>query len=410
MNAQTALPPFPVIESALRRTTERLVREVAAPDSPAPDWNEFEWAVARAACSIQGISALLASRLRWRGPAEFHTFLDTQLARSRQRDRKIVALLDQLNQVLGAAGIPYIPLKGSALRALDVYPPGERPQSDVDLLLHADHLAAARGPLEAIGYRFLYASRRHEVYMPVERASRVEFGEHPDNLLSIELHTRVSESLPIETMDITTSICPVFERPGAGSYASLAALLRHLALHTAGGMRANAMRFIQLHDIAQLARRMSAADWRELIGEPARGGSWWLFPPLSLTARYLPGSVPEPVLAEMRTLCPRRLRERFETASVYEVSWSNLRIPALPGHEWARTPGDTLRFARSRLFPSRVALDELNAQTVIAQPHLTARRWYGVSHAERVLRWLFTRTPRMQTISVVSAALREAGP
>lgn len=409
MSAETVLPPFPVIESALRRTTERLVREVATPDSSAPDWNEFEWAVARAACSIQGISALLASRLRWRGPAAFHDFLDTQLARSRQRDQKIVALLGRLNEVFGAAGIPYIPLKGSAVRSLGVYQPGERPQSDVDLLLHSDHLAAARGALETLGYQFLYSSRRHDVYMPVEHVSRVEFGEHPDNRLYIELHTRITESLPIETMDITTSICPVFEKPGAGSYSSLAALLRHVALHAAGCMRANAMRFIQLHDIAQLAHRMSAADWRELVG-PTRGNSWWLFPPLALTARYLPGSVPAGMLSELRAVCPRRLRERFETASVYEVSWSNLRIPALPGREWARTPRDTLRFARSRLFPSRVALEELNAQTVVAQPHLTARRWYGVSHAERILRWLFTRTPRMQTISVVSAALREAGP
>jgi hypothetical protein len=404
---RAALPPFRVIEAALRLTTERLVREIAAPAERAPDWNEFEWAVARAACSIHGISALLASRLRWRGPAEFHAFLATQHERSLQRHRKIGGLLGQLHEVLGGAGIPFIPLKGSALRELGVYLPGERPQGDVDLLLHADHLPACRELLVNVGYRFQYASSRHDVYVPAAGAAQVEFGEHPDNPLYIELHTRVAEYLPVESVDISASICPVFESPGAGAYASRAALMRHTCLHTAGNMRANAMRFIQLHDIARLSRIMAVADWRELIGEGStRNCSWWLFPPLVLAARYLPGSVPNEVLAALRLLCPRRLCERYEKVSIYEVSWSNLRIPALPGHEWARTLGDTLRFARSRLFPARAARDDLAAATAVA-PHLTKARWYGVSHAERILRWMVSQPPRVQTLWVVSAAWRE---
>jgi hypothetical protein len=155
---------------------------------------------------------------------------------------------------------------------------------------------------------------------------------------------------------------------------------------------------------------MAAADWRELIGEgSARDRSWWLFPPLVLAARYVPGSVPDEVLAELRPLCPRRLRERYGKVSVYEVSWSNLRITALPGHEWARTLGDTLRFARSRMVPARVARDELAAATAVA-PHFTKARWYGVSHAERILRWIVSRPPRVQTLWVVSAAWRDTTP
>ena len=42
------LPPFRVIAAALRTTTERLVREVVEPQDAPPQWNEFEWAVARA--------------------------------------------------------------------------------------------------------------------------------------------------------------------------------------------------------------------------------------------------------------------------------------------------------------------------------------------------------------------------
>ena len=88
------------------------------------------------------------------------------------------------------------------------------------------------------------------------------------------------------------------------------------------------------------------------------------------------------------------------------MSWSNLRIAALPGIEWSRTPVETLRLARSRFWPSRAALGDL-AATLEAQPQHAQIRWYGASHAERIARWLFTRTPRVQTMSVVSAALRE---
>src|SRR4051812_2214519 len=97
MSADPGLPPFGVVDAALRRTTERLVRELASPQPSAPDWSPFEWSVARATCAIHGISALLASRLKWQGAPGFHAFLDRQRAHSRQRDQKIAALLDRLD-------------------------------------------------------------------------------------------------------------------------------------------------------------------------------------------------------------------------------------------------------------------------------------------------------------------------
>jgi hypothetical protein len=234
------------------------------------------------------------------------------------------------------------------------------------------------------------------------------YGENTGNPLKIELHSRIAEALPIEETDITASIVPATRGPGVNPYASLAALMRHTCLHAAGNMRANAMRFIQIFEIAQLARHLAASDWRELLGEETPGKTWWLFPPLSMAARYVPGSVPGAVLDEVRRACPRRLRARYDDVGVCEVSWSNLRIPALPGHEWSRTPTETLHYIRSRVWPSRGSRDELANLTQTVNPHLLRLPWYGVSHAERILRWVFTRPSRVQTISVVSAAWREA--
>ena len=118
----------------------------------------------------------------------------------------------------------------------------------------------------------------------------------------------------------------------------------------------------------------------------------------------MPGSIPPDVLESFRVLCPRRLRAHVQQSGLYEVSWSNLRIAALPGSEWARTPLELLRFAKSRLLPSRAALQEL-AQAVAVVPAYSRQRWYGASHFERILRWIFSRPPRVQTMISVRAAL-----
>jgi hypothetical protein len=91
-----------------------------------------------------------------------------------------------------------------------------------------------------------------------------------------------------------------------------------------------------------------------------------------------------------------------------DVSWSNLRIHAFPGIDWSRTPGDALRYIRSRLVPSRRALADV-ASTVRRQPHLERVPWYGVSHGKRIVRWLVSRPPRVQTILSIAAALEDRG-
>ena len=55
------LPRFGVIAAALRRTTEHLGHELANPGTSTPDWNSFEWEVARAVSSMQGITVLPVS-------------------------------------------------------------------------------------------------------------------------------------------------------------------------------------------------------------------------------------------------------------------------------------------------------------------------------------------------------------
>jgi hypothetical protein len=402
--SDAGLPRMPVIAAALRTTTERLTRELAQPRDAAPDWTEFEWAVARAVSAMHGISSLLATHLRWHGPPAWDEFLHQQREQTLACYDRIGRLLAQLSRAAERAGLPLVALKGSALRQFSLHHPGDRPMGDIDLLVRPGDAELAARVIQSLEYRCAYRARRHDVFMPVDDSVPHAYAEDKRNPLRIELHQRISEPLPVEPVDITELIWPAQVRAGINPYASFAALLRHVALHTCGNMRANAMRFLQIHDCALLARRMGPNDWAELMGPDPRLSAWWLYPALSLAERYVPGSVPANVLAGFAVLCPRRLRQRFDRCEVSEVSWSNLRIAALPGLEWARTVGERLRFARSRIAPSRQALAELQ-DGLYTLPALADSRWYRGSQLQRILRWTFSHPPRVQTMASIRAAL-----
>lgn len=406
MSTPQAQPSFDVIEAALRLTTETLAREIDTPTAEPPQWNDIEWGVARAVCAMQGIGALLASRSRWRGPPSWAVFLRDQQSQGLAHFQRAGRVLVALDAAMREAGIPCVALKGSALRAMNVHAPGVRPMGDIDLLVAQHHVGGCAAALSSIGYEAAYSMRRHDVFIPVDRAQAHAFAEHVENPLRIEVHTRIAEPLPRSEVSITAQLWPADARPGINPYASRVALMRHLLLHTAGNMRAHCMRFIQAYDIAQVARRLEPAEWLELLGAQPPADSWWIYPPLSLAARYLPGCVAPEVLAAFHASCPRWLRSRAERYDLCEVSWSNLRIGALPGCEWSRSPLEFMRYAKHRALPGRAALNELHS-TMRAQPAYARVRWYGASHGERILRWVFSRPPRVQTITSVRAALEE---
>jgi hypothetical protein len=406
MNA--ARPPsFRVIQDALRKTTEYLACELTAPTEAPPSWNEFEWAVARSAIAMQGIAVLLANRLRWRGPADWQTFLKEQRHHGRLRHERIGELLERIDSAARSAGVPVVALKGAALRSFDFYAPGERPMGDIDLLVAPAALGAVSTLLRSIGYVEAFTTARHAVFDPRDKLATVGYGEHVNNALKIEVHTLIAEALPVRVVDITADLTQAC-LPGINPYACDAALMRHLLLHAAGNMRAHALRQIQLHDIALLAARLRPADWDQLLRVSRPGETpWWMLPPLALTDRYYPRQIPQTVLAQLEPHCPRALRYAVQRQSLTIVSWSNLRIHAFPGIAWSHSALEALEFIKRRVLPSQRALRELEF-AMVAMPQLEQVPWYNESHLRRIVRWVRSRPPRVQTMVSVTAALAES--
>jgi hypothetical protein len=360
----TALSPLPRVELALRQTTELFAAELAAPTGQPPRWTDFEWRVARAAAVLHGVAPLLAGVLRWHGPVAWEEFIGQQRRHTAARQRRITALLARIDQHAQRADIAVVPLKGAALHRLGVYTGGERPMADVELLVAECDSARMRQVLQSLGYLDTSVSWKHRVFEPIERAIGVvpkaaaSFDEHADRPIRIELHTRIVERLPLNTVDVSETVFPPAPHPGLNGYPSTMALFTHLLLHTAGGVVLRGVRLLQLHDLALLSARMQADDWQRLLAQRRHPVVlWWALPPLELVAQYYPRSIPAGVLESLRSDCPRRIRAMSRRLRISDVSFAALGIEASPGTAWSPSMAEKLRYAFSRVIPSRKPLN-----------------------------------------------------
>ncbi len=409
----TPLPPLPRVELALRQATELFAAELSNPTGQAPQWNDFEWRMARAAAVLHGVAPLLAGVLRWHGPAAWEEFIGQQRRHTAMRQQRISALLSRIDQQARRADIAVVALKGAALHRLGIYTGGERPMADVDLLVAERDSAGMRQLLQSLGYLDTSVNWRHRVFEPTEHAIAVapkaaaSFGEHADQPIKIELHLQIAERLPLNTVDVSQTVFPPAPHPGLNAYPSTAALFTHLLLHAAGGMVLRYLRLLQLHDMALLSARMHADDWQQLLAQRHHPGAlWWALPPLELLAQYYPGSVPAAVLASLRSDCPRRIRVMCRRQTISDVSFSTLRVEAFPGIAWSTSTAEKLRYVFARMVPSRSLL-HARVATATQQAWAAQNSWARMSHGKRILTWTFGHPPRPQPMHAVRCALQD---
>jgi len=401
--SEIELPPLPWVRQALRATTETLMRELVAPSDDAPAWSDDEWRVAQAVATIHGISPLLSERLRWTGPGYWRDFLRAQRDHTERRHARIAMLLERIDAAAKQHVLPIVALKGAALHALGIYRPGERPMSDLDVLVHPDDLPAAAHLLASLGYERSFQTWKHVVFEPKGEHARASIGEHADNPIKVELHTSVAERLPASTQDLSHLVLPERDRPGLQGYRTISALMAHLLIHASGAIVFHGLRALHLEDIARTAARMSEHDWREILEPRASDRPWWVFPPLALVERHYAGRIPPFVLDAARRSCPWLLRLHCARTDVADVSLSNPRIHAFPGIEWSRTPFEAMRHVRARLLPDADTL-ELRREYGKYQALGADAPWVRQTQFQRSLRWLLGQRARVDTMACVRGA------
>jgi hypothetical protein len=399
------MPSPHVLQAALRKITETLANELAHPTDSVPEWSELEWRVARAVAAMHGVSPLLSSTLRWEGPPAWVQFLEEQRAHTLGRHARIVALLRLIDTRAREEGLAAVALKGAALQAIGLYAGGERPMADLDLLVRSEDLDAAARVLAALGYHDAGTTWKHRSFDPDHGDAHAVFGEHTDNPIKIDLHSKVAERLPLPETNISSLVFPQRLVPGVNGYPSLAALMLHVLAHAAGTMVHRGLRLIQLCDIARLTARMTSADWDEFIDYRGRDRQlWWAPAPLLLTAHYFPAAVPPEAIARLEPDCPRLLRKASRRRTLSDVSYSHVFIDPIPGILWTRSVGEMLRYIASRVRPGPEQLSQLS-HLARTGPWASEPQWYDQSQARRILRWVTSRPTRTETMQPLRAAL-----
>ena len=401
------LPLEEPLRRTLRKITERLAQELAAPTLLAPDWSPIEWRLARAVAVIHCVSPLLSGSLRWEGPSPWQDFLTNQKAHVATRHGRIQQLLDRIDARCREEGIAVVGLKGAALHSMGFYRAGERPMADVDLLVQAADGTRISQVLESLGFLESFATWKHGVFVPNNCNLHPGLGEHADNYLKIELHTRIAEILPLRLTDVTDSVYPRRPHPGLNAYPSKAALLVHLLIHAAGAMAYRALRLLNLHDIALVSSRMAGSDWDELLKPgPGINRRWWALPPLQLTARYYSEAVPTEVLAALAARCPWALRHVSRHRRLSDVSLSYPWIEAFPGIGWSQSFAEIVEYIGGRIWPNK----EMRRQRAVRSETdfvASQTQWCGLSQRQRMLRWLTSRPLRVETLHAVRLALAQ---
>jgi len=283
---------------------------------------------------------------------------------------------------------------------------GERPMSDIDLLVRDEQSQGAVQLIQALGFHESHATWKHRVFKPENCATPANLGEHADNGITIELHTRIAEILPLRRVDVSRLIFAQRLYPGLNEYPSKLALLIHVLLHASGAIILRDLRMLQLQDIARLCTRMTDADWAEVFRQGAVTDDpslWWAYPPLALTAHYH-ACVPDWVLARTAAGCHWLLKRAYRRRTLSDVSLSHLWISAFPGIEWARSLREMLAYAAERVVPSA---ETRYARKVFAtvQPRVSGGPWAQMSQSRRMLRWVTSRQARYETVQPVRAAL-----
>ena len=396
------------LQGILTKVTERLAHELARPSLEVPDWSELDWRLATAVAAMHGVSSLLSRSLTWRGPEGWMQFLEEQRIHVSRRHARIRNLLQQIDRSAHEAGLGLMTLKGVALHALGLYTAGERPMADVDLLVHPRDTVRAVRLIESLGFRESRRSFKERGFSPISSHSVGALGEHSNNDITIELHERICERLPLHVTDVTQAVLPQRLRSGLNGYPSRAALLTHLLLHTAGDMAMKSLRLIQLNDLALVGRQMTEADWDAVLEWRAGGrGLWWALPPLSLTSRYYGLSVPARARRALESDCPWVLRRATRRLILSDVSFSHLWIDAFPGIQWARSIRETLRYAACRIRPRADQL-AARAASVVSQDWAAGSSWATLPQGRRIARWMLARQVRPVTLHVLRAALARA--
>jgi len=287
-----------------------------------------DWEGALELARAHRFGPLLAARLRADPaiavPAPVRARLEQLYLTAAARGARLLTELRRVVDLLAAAGVESLPMRGPVLAQQLYADPHVRPSDDLDLLVPLEALARARAALVAGGYEPVRAvpADAEEGYW---RAGGALMMRGREGGCELDLHGMLEPrhfAEPVLLRELKSHRMAV-ATDGAGEFAALepGLLLMTLCVH---GSKHGWSRHLWMADVVALMTRHGAAmDWERVLAA-ARGRGWQRMVLLGVTwAAWASGAeLPEPVAraaAQDRAL--PALRRRLEAAFVADPAW-----------------------------------------------------------------------------------------
>ena len=287
--------------------------------------------------------------------------LDEVVRAAVTRELFVRADLRRVGQVLAAAGVSALFVKGSAL-AYTVYPdPWVRPRTDTDLLVSPASVAAASAAIESCGYR-----RSDALSTGTLVSHQIAFERSDDHGVRhvLDLHWKIAnpqllaDVLPFE--DLWTSRTPLTAL-GASAWAPSPVASIVLACVHRLGHHQGQDRLIWLYDLKLLTAALTDAGWGELVTlASARGVAGLCLDGLRETKTRLGGELPAAVESSLSSAAPA------EPSAIYLAGRVRRRDVLVSDLKTLGSWPERMRLLREHAFPP-VAF--------IQQRYGTSARW-----------------------------------
>lgn len=358
-------------------------------------WDAATWELAPFVANVQGIAPLLFSRLHslpaWELLSdELREFVAEQYQLNGQRMQGWQTNLQTILREANARHVDVLLMKGCQLATAYYGNPAERVMADIDLLVKPRALSTASEAFAAAGYPEGENMQRHLRFLGPHRRIVTTVGEHPDNVMDIEAHTRLADLCFDQQVDLTELLSNHWHETshqGERTFALTApALFVFLLLHGGANVMRHTWRLIQMVDVVLVARRLNEVEWGEVarLVEVCHGG-WWAYASVRIVENYLPGTIPAALLRTWQSVAPGFVRNRSRSWRITDVTLSNLSHLTLRDRlQWARTPAHAIQYLVQKALPTPAQVVDYAAWQHEPTGHLRAyKQYYRV-----VLRWL----------------------
>jgi len=303
---------------AFRFVCRALSRQPPEPLLTPEEVAEIDWPCVAEQINREQVVANLFAALERQGwpaflPADFRDYLTWIHEANTAQNRRIRGQVLDLGGILGAAGIPFVLLKGANWLMEAGSEIGDRQLTDIDLLVAPDTCEAAFGALKAAGFRAAAPAEtyvRHFHCVPLAR---------PGDAVTIEVHRHLGWQRHLLTPgEVIAAAEPLGETASVGImspahrfiFGCLHAQLQNM------GYRSGLFSLRDLMDIRHLLEhKADALDWPAIAAFGRERGIYpYLALPLHLARHLLGVEVPEPFassgvarLNALRCLGQRRL-------------------------------------------------------------------------------------------------------